>query len=69
MAYEPWQQRVFEERNELLERTKKLLVFTSADACLDLRVDQLNLLRGQLHLMVQLLHVLNDRIAAFDGEA
>lgn len=62
---EPWQERVLQEAQELVERLNKLSAFLSTDTCLDLPLADRELLVAQAHHMRDYANVLSRRIARF----
>ena len=65
MTLQPWQERVVEEKEQLVERLEKLDAFLATPACLALPFDDRCLLARQLFAMKQYLEILLDRIARF----
>ena len=65
MTLQPWQVRVVEEKEQLVERFQKLDTFLSTPECLTLPFDERCLLARQRFAMSQYLEVLLDRIARF----
>lgn len=64
--YQPWQQRVLEEKNQLAGRLIDLQTFINIDAFKTLDRNQQSLLEKQAQLMYELKVVLDSRIASFE---
>jgi oligoribonuclease NrnB/cAMP/cGMP phosphodiesterase (DHH superfamily) len=62
---QPFQQRVIEERNELLIKLAKLDDFIESTTCMILPIDERNRLEKQRQIMLDYVNVLNERIDNF----
>lgn len=61
----PYQERVVQEKSELVEKTVKLRAFFETPTFAGLGFPERTLLRRQEHYMTQYASVLSERIAAF----
>ena len=67
MNFEPWQDRVIQERDDLQIRWNKLDTYKRDDRFADLNVHNRRLLLKQWMIMSAYLEVLNERIKLFGG--
>lgn len=66
---ELWQQRVIDEKNELIRKVKRLNKFILTDDFEELSAAEKELLRRQHKLMMEYKLILNERIKRFDARA
>lgn len=60
-----WQQRVVDEKRELDDKLRKLIIFTGCDIFQKLDADQQDLLKQQAFFMEGYSTILGERIASF----
>lgn len=68
MSLQPHQQRVVDEKNELVEKLQKLMRFKTTPTFQALALHEQNLLREQEIVMDRYAHILGERIAAWGPE-
>lgn len=61
----PYQERVIEERDELVDRIERLAAFLLNPAVTKLRITERNLLHDQQRVMTEYAAILNQRIRLF----